>query len=353
MNAFDLKAWWEGAEPYRTILEAFLAPLDMVTADRWISILTEIAKHPAKLLEPVDQNLAEVARLMADGASPQETASAFAKAAAAIERAGAERDAMAAFEPSSVQLAERAAPGIEWAGRGLGVLGIAADAGTLITPQDSGAAGWADRGAAAANGGFLTADLVGADAVIESRAGQVLERGLLIAESPGQGYDALARYGTSAKLGIALAAQANPTFVITSSFSPRQAPLTLFALGDATAPVRGIVMEVPSLIPGKEKQTLERGPLSWQFNHLLATVDFAGQYLTEWTIKSTPANALRKKAARTVALYRPGEGGTPAAELAVAGVSGECDSAGLRAVLLDLFGQGGAAPRSALLSQAP
>jgi hypothetical protein len=200
--------------------------------------------------------------------------------------------------------------------------------------------------------------------IIESRAGQMLERGLLIAESPGQGYDALARYGTSAKLGIALAAQANPTFVITSAFSPKQAPLILFALGDATAPVRGIVMEVPSLIPGKEKETLEWGPLSWQFNHLLATVDFAAQYLTEWTIKSTPANALRKKAARTVALYRPGEEGTPAAELAVAGdgtsarvagagVSGEYDSAGLRAVLLDLFGQGGAAPRSALLSQAP
>lgn len=167
MNAFDLKAWWEGTEPYRTILEAFLAPLDMVTADRWISILTEIAKYPAKLLEPVDQNLAEVARLMADGASPQETASAFAKAAAAIERAGAERDAMAAFEPSSVQLAERAAPGIEWAGRGLGVLGIVADAGTLITPQDSGAVGWVDRGAAAVNGGFLTADLLGADAVMD------------------------------------------------------------------------------------------------------------------------------------------------------------------------------------------
>jgi hypothetical protein len=167
MNAFDLKAWWEGTEQYRTILEAFLAPLDMVTADRWISILNEIAKHPAKLLEPVDQNLAEVARLMADGAPPQETASALAKTAAAIERAGAERDAMTAFEPSSVQLAERAAPGIEWAGRGLGVLGIVADAGTLITPQDSGAVGWVDRGAAAVNGGFLTADLLGADAVMD------------------------------------------------------------------------------------------------------------------------------------------------------------------------------------------
>ena len=188
--------------------------------------------------------------------------------------------------------------------------------------------------------------------IIESRVGQMLERGLLIPESPGQANDALTRYAVNAKLGIALAAQANPTFVITSSFSSKQAPLILFALGDATAPVRGVVMEVPSLIPGKEKETLEWGPLSWQFNHLLVTVDFAAQYLTEWTLRSTPANTLRKRAARTVTLYRPGEGGTPTAELAVvgdgttarvtgAGVSGEYDSAGLRAVLLDLFGPRG------------
>jgi hypothetical protein len=104
---------------------------------------------------------------MADGASPDETRSAFAKTAAAIERAGTERDAMAAFEPSSVQLAERAAPGIEWAGRALGGLGLLADAGTLITPQDTGAVGWVDRGAAAVNGGFLTADLLGAEAVMD------------------------------------------------------------------------------------------------------------------------------------------------------------------------------------------
>jgi hypothetical protein len=167
LTQFDLKAWWEGTDPYRTGLEAGLSPLDILTADRWISILTEIARRPARLLEPVDENLAEAARLMADGAALGETRSAFAKTAAAIERAGAERDAMAAFEPASVQLAERAAPGIEWAGRALGGLGLLADAGTLISPQDAGAVGWADRGAAAVNGGFLTADLLGAEVVMD------------------------------------------------------------------------------------------------------------------------------------------------------------------------------------------
>ena len=167
LTQFDLKAWWEGTEPYRTGLEAALTPLDILTADRLISLLTEIARRPARLLEPVDENLAEAARLMADGAALGETRSAFAKTAAAIERAGAERDAMAAFEPPGVQLAERAAPGIEWAGRALGGVGLLADAGTLITPQDGGAAGWADRGAAAVNGGFLTADLLGAEVVMD------------------------------------------------------------------------------------------------------------------------------------------------------------------------------------------
>lgn len=167
LTQFDLKAWWESTDPYRTGLEAALSPLDILTADKWISILTEVARHPMRLLEPVDENLAEAARLMADGASPAETRSAFAKTAAAIERAGTERDAMAVFEPSSVQLAERAAPGIEGAGRALGGLGLLADAGTLISPQDHGAVGWADRGAAAVNGGFLTADLLGADAVMD------------------------------------------------------------------------------------------------------------------------------------------------------------------------------------------
>jgi hypothetical protein len=167
LTQFDLKAWWESTDPYRTGLEAALSPLDLLTADRWISILTKIATHPARLLEPVDEMLAVAARLMADGASLGETRSAFARTAAAIERAGTERDAMAAFEPSSVQLAERAAPGIEWAGRALGGLGLVADVGTLISPQDTGAVGWVDRGAATVNGGFLTADLLGADAVLD------------------------------------------------------------------------------------------------------------------------------------------------------------------------------------------
>lgn len=73
-------------------------------------------------------------------------------------------------------------------------------------------------------------------------------------------------------------------------------------------------MEVPSLIPGKEKETLRWGPLSWQFNHLLVTQDFAAEYLAEWTLRNVPSNAFHKKPPRMVALYRHGEGAAPAAE---------------------------------------
>ena len=61
-------------------------------------------------------------------------------------------------------------------------------------------------------------------------------------------------------------------------------------------------MEVPSLIPGKEKETLRWGPLSWQFNHLLVTQDFAAEYLAEWTLRNVPSNAFHKKPPRMVAL---------------------------------------------------
>jgi hypothetical protein len=36
-------------------------------------------------------------------------------------------------------------------------LGLVADAGTIVSPQDKGAMGWADRGVALGNGGLITA----------------------------------------------------------------------------------------------------------------------------------------------------------------------------------------------------
>jgi len=187
--------------------------------------------------------------------------------------------------------------------------------------------------------------------ITEARTSQMIERGLLIEQSPGQGYDPLAYYAVSPKLGIALAARLNPAFIITSSVSPKQAPLTLFAVGDAAAPVRGIVMEVPSLTTGKDKGNPAPEPLGLQFNHLLVTQDFAAEYLAEWTLRNAPSNAFHKKTARTVTLFRPGTGPKPTAELSILGdgttarvkgpgINGEFDKAALKKIALQLFEQG-------------
>jgi hypothetical protein len=186
--------------------------------------------------------------------------------------------------------------------------------------------------------------------ITEDRASQMIERGLLIEQSPGQGYDPLAYYAVSPKLGVALAARLNPTFIVTSAVSPKQAPLTLFAVGDAAAPVRAIVMEVPSFTTGKGKENSAWEPLRWQFNHLLVTPDFAAQYLAESAIRNTPANAFHKKAARTVSLFRPGAGPNPTAELSILGdgttarvkgpgITGEFGPAALKTIALQLFEQ--------------
>jgi hypothetical protein len=187
--------------------------------------------------------------------------------------------------------------------------------------------------------------------IIEDRTTQMIERGLLIEQSPGQGYDPLAYYSVSPKLGIALAARSNPTFIITSTVSPKQAPLTMFAIGDAAAPVRGILMEVPSLTNGKDKGNPALEPLSVQFNHLLVTQGFAAEYLTESALRNAPSNSFHKKTARTVALFRPGTGPKPTAELSILGdgttarvkgpgINGELDKEALRTLLLDLLDQG-------------
>ena len=189
--------------------------------------------------------------------------------------------------------------------------------------------------------------------ITQSRVNQMLTRGLLIERSPGQGDDPLACYAVSPKLGIALAARSNPAFIVTSSVAPKQAPLSLFGVADAVAPIRGIVMEVPSFSSGKSNENVGLEPLSWQFNHLLATADFAAEYLAESAIKTAPANAFHKKTARTVGLFRPGAGLKPRAELSILGrgttasvkgpgIDGEVDATAMKAIALQLFEQGAA-----------
>ena len=111
-------------------------------------------------------------------------------------------------------------------------------------------------------------------------------------------------------------------------------------------------MEIPAVPAGTGGQgSSALDPLSWQFNHLLVTPDFAAQYLAEAAVSKAPENAFRKKTARTISLYRPGAGPPPAAELTVLGdgtmarvkgpdISGVFDEAALKTIALELFRKG-------------
>jgi hypothetical protein len=186
---------------------------------------------------------------------------------------------------------------------------------------------------------------------MKARTNGLVEAGRLIPVTPG-GYRSGARYTVSPELGILLAARSHPTYVVASHFSSRSAPLSCFAIGDETEPVRGVVMAVPVAPPGKAKASAKPSPVADVFDHILTTPSRAAEFLAARVILPVPGGTgLQEQPPRLVTLFRPGAGLTPLAELAVAGdgtiarvtgagVSGEYDSAGLRAVLLDLFGRG-------------
>jgi hypothetical protein len=76
-----------------------------------------------------------------------------------------------AFAPRSLSKAADSLSGVRGASTALGVIGILGDVNDILSPQDRGAMGWVDRGVAATNAGFLTADLVGADLVMDAIPG--------------------------------------------------------------------------------------------------------------------------------------------------------------------------------------
>jgi hypothetical protein len=64
-----------------------------------------------------------------------------------------------AFSPGWLKTAAGGLAGIRGLSYTLTGLGLVADVGTIISPQDHGAMGWVDRGAAGVNGALLAANL--------------------------------------------------------------------------------------------------------------------------------------------------------------------------------------------------
>ena len=151
---------WGSTEPVRTVLEAVLAPLDIVAADHWVSALEKVAGVPSEWMKQVDESIAVVNKLISAGKSPTEEIIAAANLA---ERTGGKLDAWDAFAPGWLRTAAGSIAEIRGLSYTLSGLGLVADAGTIISPQDHGAMGVADRGVAVANGTLITADLVMAE----------------------------------------------------------------------------------------------------------------------------------------------------------------------------------------------
>jgi len=147
---------WGKTEPVRTVLEAVLAPFDIVAADHWVSALEKVAAVPAEWVKEVDESISEVKTLIQAGKSPVE---ALIDAAKLAESTGGKIDAWYAFAPGWLRTAAGSLAEIRGLSYTLSGLGLVADAGTIIAPQDKGAMGWADRGVAVVNGALITTDL--------------------------------------------------------------------------------------------------------------------------------------------------------------------------------------------------
>jgi hypothetical protein len=148
---------WESTEPARKVLEAVLAPLDIVAADHWVSALKEIAGVPAEWVGGVGEKLEDIEKLIRAGKSPIDE---LIEAAKFTESVGGKIDAWYAYAPEWLKTAAGSLAQIKGLSYTLSGLGLVADAGTLISPQNHGALGDADRGVAGLNGVLITGDLV-------------------------------------------------------------------------------------------------------------------------------------------------------------------------------------------------
>ena len=151
---------WDSTEPVRTVLETVLAPLDIAAADHWVSALEKIAGVPSEWAKEVGETVDEISMLKRAG---EPVTGELIKAAYLAEETGRKIDAWYAFAPGWLKTAARSIAGIRGLSYALSGLGLLADAGTMISPQDQGAMGWADRSVAGLNGTLITADLVMAD----------------------------------------------------------------------------------------------------------------------------------------------------------------------------------------------
>lgn len=191
--------------------------------------------------------------------------------------------------------------------------------------------------------------------VIEWVTEGMIKRGLLIEDSPRTGFwPPGSSYSLKPELGIMLAGRCRPAFIVlTETADQNLRTPRLFALGDQTKPVRGIVAELPTELPsdlaGGFPNVRKLGPLGRFYRYVLLSRDKAAEILAELTISPPHRSG---EAAWLVSAYHPDRQSPLGYRLSVrgdgtkarldgpgdgdpAGIS--CDVEGLRSVMLDLI----------------
>jgi hypothetical protein len=152
----DRSGLWNRTEPIRTVLEAVLAPLDIVAADHWVSALEKVAGVPSEWVKEADDTVNAIEAAMRAGRSQVQELQAAARL---FEATGGKIDAWYAFAPGWLKAAAGSITQVRGLSYTLSGLGLIADAGTVISPQDKGTMGTADRIVAGTNGALITLDL--------------------------------------------------------------------------------------------------------------------------------------------------------------------------------------------------
>lgn len=156
-------ALWDDTEGVRAQMDRMKAPWDVLAGDYWIGKLVEAGRLPQEFLDDLDKFGAEQWEKLFPGAKIPADEQAIA---ALISRWESTMDAASVFGQDFADTSKAAAllPFASTFSNVLGGLSLIGDAGVLIDPQDDGAMGWVDRGAATANGVFAGMGLAGAGA---------------------------------------------------------------------------------------------------------------------------------------------------------------------------------------------
>ena len=161
----ELDKIMEETEPVRALLEKLHLPWDLGGGLAWELGVMGKAEKGAEAAKDFVGDLAKMNKeWFADVNSLAHDAdnglASWDDVAEAASRWTAKTEAAEAFGSQWLDGAEGLLSKLKWVGRGMGVLSLVGDAGTIWKPLDSGALGWVDRGAAVVNAAAVTTSLV-------------------------------------------------------------------------------------------------------------------------------------------------------------------------------------------------